>query len=450
MWKWAASRPIRWARERIGSLAWDITQKFVAESLLLPEDAIRAAQLKLWKEFKLAVEPAAALPLAALQQRKFGERVALVICGANLDAGNARLMELDEAAARRCCWCRRSRRRTRSTASCRSKSASASNRTHGALRRTTPGSIWVNARGACSTGWRRANRVSRRWSTRTCGSRCWPGCCRWRRSCSAPALDRIGNPQHVNMLSPPLLLFLAWNLLVYVAVGGRAAAAPQPQRPPPSAGALARWLAALPERAGQRMRFGLRAAVAAQFRLRWWRSAAAVESWRLQQILHASAAAWGVGVALSIVVGGLVREYRVGWESTLLDLPQVHAFLRVLFAPVVVLLPLDGFSVADLERMHFRSGVEIARAEARHWVALYVALLAVLVVLPRALLALFARWRARRAAEALHVDLSDAYFTGVLSRIGVRLVARFLLDAARDAEPVADRAAVAAAAGERG
>ena len=31
----------------------------------------------------------------------------------------------------------------------------------------------------------------------------------------------------------------------------------------------------------------------------------------------------------------VVREYRVGWESTLLDLPQVHFVLRALFAPVV-------------------------------------------------------------------------------------------------------------------
>ncbi|MCD6079272.1 MAG: threonine dehydratase biosynthetic (Threonine deaminase)-like protein [Ramlibacter sp.] len=74
---------------RIGSLAWDISQRHVADALLLPDAAIRAAQLTLWKEFKLAVEPAAALPLAALQTGAYvpasDEVVALIICGANVD-----------------------------------------------------------------------------------------------------------------------------------------------------------------------------------------------------------------------------------------------------------------------------------------------------------------------------------------------------------------------------
>ena len=74
---------------RIGSLAWPISQQFVAAAHLLEDDAIRRAQLRLWREFRLAVEPAAALPLAALWEGvvkpSAHERVAVVICGANLD-----------------------------------------------------------------------------------------------------------------------------------------------------------------------------------------------------------------------------------------------------------------------------------------------------------------------------------------------------------------------------
>ncbi len=74
---------------RIGAIAWEVTQRHVRDALLLPDDAIRAAQLALWKECKLAVEPAAALPLAALQSGAYrpqaGEVPALVICGANVD-----------------------------------------------------------------------------------------------------------------------------------------------------------------------------------------------------------------------------------------------------------------------------------------------------------------------------------------------------------------------------
>lgn len=74
---------------RIGAIAWDVAQRHVRDALLLPDAAIRQAQLTLWKDFKLAVEPAAALPLAALQTRAYvptrDEIPALVICGANLD-----------------------------------------------------------------------------------------------------------------------------------------------------------------------------------------------------------------------------------------------------------------------------------------------------------------------------------------------------------------------------
>jgi threonine dehydratase len=75
--------------KRIGAIAWDITQRHVRDSLLLPDASIRAAQLWLWKELKLAVEPAAALGLAALHTGAWrprpDEKVCLVICGANLD-----------------------------------------------------------------------------------------------------------------------------------------------------------------------------------------------------------------------------------------------------------------------------------------------------------------------------------------------------------------------------
>jgi threonine dehydratase len=75
--------------KRIGAIAWAVTQRHVNDALLLPDDAIRAAQVWLWKQMKLTVEPAAALGLAALQsgayQARPDEKVCLVICGANVD-----------------------------------------------------------------------------------------------------------------------------------------------------------------------------------------------------------------------------------------------------------------------------------------------------------------------------------------------------------------------------
>jgi threonine dehydratase len=74
---------------RIGGFAWDIARRHVHDALLLDDAAIRAAQSWLWRELKLAVEPAAALPLAALRTGAWvpraGERVCLIVCGANVD-----------------------------------------------------------------------------------------------------------------------------------------------------------------------------------------------------------------------------------------------------------------------------------------------------------------------------------------------------------------------------
>ena len=74
---------------RIGAIAWDVTQRHVDGSHLLKDEDIRAAQVMLWTALRLAVEPAAALPLAALVTGTIaparGERVLLVICGANVD-----------------------------------------------------------------------------------------------------------------------------------------------------------------------------------------------------------------------------------------------------------------------------------------------------------------------------------------------------------------------------
>jgi threonine dehydratase len=75
--------------KRIGDICWEVQKTAVHDALLLDDDAIRAAQLWLWQHLKLAVEPAAALGLAALQTGVYkpaaDEKVGLVLCGANMD-----------------------------------------------------------------------------------------------------------------------------------------------------------------------------------------------------------------------------------------------------------------------------------------------------------------------------------------------------------------------------
>jgi len=82
--------------KRLGDIAWAVSQRHVAAAHLLPDVAISAAQQDLWRECRLAVEPAAALPLAALLCGAVvpaaHERVALVLCGANFDPASLTAM----------------------------------------------------------------------------------------------------------------------------------------------------------------------------------------------------------------------------------------------------------------------------------------------------------------------------------------------------------------------
>lgn len=74
---------------RIGDLAFDILSFANVESCLVSEIDIRRAQKDLWNELRLAVEPAAALPIACLRamppDQISGKRIAVLICGANID-----------------------------------------------------------------------------------------------------------------------------------------------------------------------------------------------------------------------------------------------------------------------------------------------------------------------------------------------------------------------------
>jgi threonine dehydratase len=71
---------------RAGDLPFEILAQANALSVLVDDSDILAARDRLWDEFRLAVEPAAALPLAAwLNGVVPGELPCLIVCGANAD-----------------------------------------------------------------------------------------------------------------------------------------------------------------------------------------------------------------------------------------------------------------------------------------------------------------------------------------------------------------------------
>lgn len=83
--------------------SFELVRRYVDDVVLVDDDALRAAMLLMFSSAKLAVEPAGAAAAAALlgplAERLAGHRVALVVCGANIDAASYNRHLLDAAAS---------------------------------------------------------------------------------------------------------------------------------------------------------------------------------------------------------------------------------------------------------------------------------------------------------------------------------------------------------------
>jgi threonine dehydratase len=74
-----------------GALVHGICAATVDHVALVPDSAITQSQMMLWRDFRLATEPGGAAALAALISGAYvpgrGERVGVLVCGANVDLG---------------------------------------------------------------------------------------------------------------------------------------------------------------------------------------------------------------------------------------------------------------------------------------------------------------------------------------------------------------------------
>jgi threonine dehydratase len=75
------------APKRVGELMFPIFQRFGTGTVLVTEDAIRAAQKQPWKVLRVVAEPGGAAAFAALLSGRYvpqpQERVGVLICGGN-------------------------------------------------------------------------------------------------------------------------------------------------------------------------------------------------------------------------------------------------------------------------------------------------------------------------------------------------------------------------------
>lgn len=222
----------------------------------------------------------------------------------------------------------------------------------------------------------------------------------------------IGPAHRVNLLAPPVLALLAWNLAVYgallagaVMLRGRWRAGDGPVRR-----TVVAWLRdiARPLRAAAVPR--PLAAALTRFAADW--SALAAPLWRDRavRLLHLCAAALAAGAIAGLYLRGIALEYRAAWQSTFLDATDVARLLRVVLAPGSWLtgIPIPG-------SVHLQTIAGGSDGEnAAPWIHLYGATLLLIVIVPRLALAVIAWLSERRMTRAFPVGTGQPYFRRLL------------------------------------
>lgn len=78
------------APRRVGSIMFEIAQRHIGTAVLVPEEAIKRAQVLLWERLRIVAEPGGAAALAALLAGRYvpraDERIGVLLCGANTAA----------------------------------------------------------------------------------------------------------------------------------------------------------------------------------------------------------------------------------------------------------------------------------------------------------------------------------------------------------------------------
>lgn len=137
--------------------------------------------------------------------------------------------------------------------------------------------------------------------------------------------------------------------------------------------------------------------------LAWTRMQRRFRAW-----LHIGAALIAIGGCVSLYAQGWSKEYRVVWESTLLNEESAARFFGALFAPASGFL---GLEIPLDEIPHIQRGASTTgeSAPALPWLHLYAGTLVILIVLPRTLLAALAMARSKQVtrAHARHLAWDD-------------------------------------------
>ncbi|MEZ5660794.1 MAG: DUF2868 domain-containing protein [Burkholderiaceae bacterium] len=222
--------------------------------------------------------------------------------------------------------------------------------------------------------------------------------------------DALSGGQRFNLLSPPFLMLLAWNLFTYLLLAAdvvRAARRSEPWLLRLLGRSLARGdSASAPlEPAQTPAEKSAETVIRQEFGRLWRQRSAPLARARALAWLHLAAALFAIGMVASLYWRGLALEYRAGWESTFLDAAQVSALLGHLLWPAAAISGIALPDEAALAALNFSIG---AGENAARWIHLFAITLMLAIGLPRGLMAVWQMIRARSLAHEFPWPLDDA------------------------------------------
>ena len=183
--------------------------------------------------------------------------------------------------------------------------------------------------------------------------------------------DAVGSASHtVNILAPPLLLLMLWNVAVYALIAANSL-------------------------------FKSR-----HFTLPKLDQTEAIALARGTTVMHWAAAALALGALLAMYWRGLVFDYQALWQSTFLSASSVHTLVGTVLSPAAWLGSFFGGvpfpDLASFEQLRAPASQGESAGRWIHWYAITVILV---VLLPRCLLAL---WSNRQVKQLNHLVLKNA------------------------------------------
>ena len=252
------------------------------------------------------------------------------------------------------------------------------------------------------------------------------------------ASNYLGPSEKIHVLWNPIILLIAWNILIYVilvigfSLGTKVgSSATLPKTTPlrykhqadskkheyrPSLaerfvlGPVFSWLfglkAGVEEIRDQATGIG---AVGKRFATLWWQVVQPNLRLWLQRTLHLCAIGIAVGAISGMYMRGLVFKYEVIWRSTFItDSSTVEKALGYIFSPALTVL---GQNLPGAVGLLIGDGVPAA-----DWIHLYAVYALLIIVVPRSLLALTSTKRLSNNRRTVQLDFEDEYYVDLLKR----------------------------------